>query len=244
MSIALKDTSYLTLEETKTHLGVRDADVSQDDKITRLINMACRKVETYIEGPVKTRQFVEQRDGTDSSVIVPSLWPLVSLVELRIDYNRQFDNVSIIDLSNVLKRGSPDLRQADGDEEIRIIGTDIVLWDDQTSFVLGQLFAGSAVQSIKLTYTAGWGLSADDLPDDLVYATLMIVEFFYYLHSNKDMGITGRTSMNQSYTRHKQGSAKNGAADPGLPPEVTAMLDPYKDASLGITDIPQRNSFV
>lgn len=235
MSITLKDFTYLTLAETKDWLKIPTAETKFDDTVLRLINTACKMVEQYIDGPVLTREFIETRDGNGSNVIVPAYAPVRAITEIRIDYNRDFSDATILDPAQTILRGLPDLGQDSGDLTVKIVGQDVVLYSDNNSALLGRIFAGSIVQSVRMKYTAGWGDSAADLPDDLVQATLMVVEYYYMLRENRDLGVNSRTNTNQGYRREK--------TDTGLPTEVTILLDQYKDYSFGITDVPQKNMF-
>lgn len=238
MALQLKPNTYLTLDEVKDWLKILPTETKYDQTLVRLINTVTTRVEAYIDGPVLTRDLTEFRDGTSSNVIVPSQRPIVSLVELRIDYNRGFGDPTIVDLSRVILRGTPSLNQKTSDTHIKIQGQDVVLFDDNNTALLGRIFAGSVIQSIKLKYRAGWGDTPADLPDDLVHASLMAVEFLYMLRENRDLGIGSRGNFGgQSYHREIKPN------ESGFPLEIEKMLDDYKDWSLGITDVAQKNTF-
>lgn len=230
--------AFLTLEETKEWLKIKPDNTDYDNILIRLINRATAKVENYIDGPVLTRELVEFRDGNSSNTIVPTFYPVTEIVEVRIDFNRGFGNETIVSTENIILRGMPSLSQIQGDPQIKILGSDIVLRDDNNTALLGRIFAGSVIQSIKLTYKAGRGDTAADIPDDLKDACLMLVEYYYLMRENKDVGIKSRTSMNQSYTR-----VDATDTDSGMPREIETLLDEFKDWSLGITDQPQKNTF-
>lgn len=234
----LKPFTFLTLEEVKDWLKIKPADTSADLTLTRIINTATSMVEKYIDGPVLTREFIEERDGNSSDVVVPTYFPVRSVEEIRIDFNRGFGDSTKLDPTVYVLRGNPTLNQASASNpSVEIHGSDIILRDDNNTALLGRIFSGSVVQSIKLTYTAGWGDSADTLPDDLVQATLMLVEYLYIIRENRDLGILMRTSNGQMYRRDK------GKGIATLPDEVTLLLDKYVDYSLGIADVPQKNTF-
>jgi hypothetical protein len=192
-------------------------------------------VEKYIDGPVLTRDFVETRDGNSSNVIVPAYYPVTSITEVRIDFNRAFGTSTIVDPQQTLLRGIPSLKQKSSDIAVQIKGSDIILRDDNNTAILGRIFAGSTVQSIQMKYRAGWGDTSDDLPADLVQATLMLVEYLYILRDNRDLGVNSRTNTNQSYKRNR--------TDTGIPEEIQIMLEQYKDYSFGDSEVPQKNYF-
>lgn len=229
--MALKNTSYLTLAETKAWLRITDN--SLDSIIERLINTACERVEKYIDSPVLTREFIEFHDGNNSNVIIPSQYPVTEIVEIKIDFNRDFDSATAVRAENYVLRGLPSMKIQGEDPEILIQGSDIVLRDDSNVAILGRIFSGSVIQSIKLTYKAGRGETADELPSDLVQATLMLVEHLYMLRENRELNVKSKSNMGgQGYTR-----------EPGMPKEIAEMLDVYKDMALPPVSQPQRNTF-
>ena len=236
MPVSLKTYAYLTLAETKDHLVIGASDTSQDDRVTRMINSACKLVESYIDGPVLTRTFIETRDGNSANSIVFGHRPVRSITSIKVDYLHQFGAGTEILAENYVLRGPADPLQASGDSVVRVLGQDVVLRDDNNTALLGRLFNGSVVQSIQLTYTAGWGTAAT-APDDLIQATLMMVEYWYRLRDNRDVGISSRNNGQQSYARYR--AQENG----GIPIEVQTILDPYKDHSLGSAENPQHNAF-
>ncbi len=222
----LKSNTFFTLDEVKDYLGIKIEETKFDNKVIRLINMVTALAENYIDGPILTREFTEVRDGDSSNVIVPDHWPVRSITELRIDYNGDFTPaVTIIPPDNYTIRGASDL-------EIGIKGTDVVVRNDGNLSIIGRLFIGSVVSSIQLKYKAGWGEAADDLPEDLKYACLMGIEYFYILRENRELNIKSKTNEKQAYTR-----------DSGLPKEVCDILDDFRDTSLGRTNRPQKNAF-
>lgn len=226
-TITLKPNVFLTLDDVKTHLKIKLDNTEYDNKISRLMNMATDLCEKYIDGPIKIREFVESRDGDASDTMVPDYYPVRSIEEIRIDYNRQFDDSTIIDTSNYLLRGTKDLAAG-------IKGTDVVIRDDNNVSIVGRIFTGSVVGAIQLTYTAGWGVDMNDIPYDLQHAVLMTIEYYYILGENRELNVTSKqNNQSQRYTR-----------ETGLPKEVTELLDSYKDYTFGRNNKPQKNTFV
>jgi hypothetical protein len=208
-----------------------------DARVVRVLNMvinaACKKVEGIIDGPVLTREFDEEHDGSNSNVIKPHHWPVVSITELKVDYNRAFGSTSVLPAEQYFIRGGSDIRQAVGDVTLRVIGNDIVLRDDNETFVLGRIFSGSVLGSIKIKYKAGWGADTDDLPSDLKLATLHLTKYFWFQRENNDMNVASKSVKGESYTRMKD----------GIPEEIYETIEQYQDMSFGTRPVPQRNYF-
>lgn len=229
----LKPNTYLSLEETKEWLRIKPDNHDLDNIVIRLINTACARVENYIDGPALTREFTEFRDGDGSNTVVLAHRPITEIVEIKIDFNRAFDAAQPISTDNFVLRGMPSVQQLTSDAVIQIIGSDVVLRDDNNTAILGRMFSGSVVQSIRVKYKAGWGPTPQELPDDLVQATLMLVEYLYILRENREMNISAKSTFNgQSYSRKT-----------GIPEEITVLLDDFKDFSFGVANIPQNNVF-
>jgi hypothetical protein len=237
MPITLKENAFLTEEEVKEWLKITGAyGVPLQNKVLRLINTACTRVESYIDGPVLTREFIEYSDGSNSNVIMLTRWPIREITEIKIDFNRQFDGAEPVSSENFVLRGMPALTQDFISPAVIIDGTDIVLRDDSNTAILGRIFAGSTIQSIKVTYNAGRGDTPDDVPDDLRTAALLLVEYLYMTTENRELGVGSKGVMGQSYSKKVLGES-------GMPEEIEAMLNEYKDYALPNVPMPQRNTF-
>lgn len=225
---------YLELNELKDHLKIDEANMKLDRSLTRIANTACAMVEKYIDNPVLTRQFIEFRDGNNANVIVPDYYPVTELVEIRIDYNGGFAENTLVDPINTILRGQPSMQQLSGDISIKIEGQDILLRDSADTTTLGRLFTGSTASSIRVTYMAGRGATPQELPDDLVYATMLLAEYLYITRENRDLKVKQKETNGQSYQRDMTTA---------WPMEVTAILDQYVEYSFGHAVVPQRNNF-
>lgn len=223
--VKLKENVFITLDDAKDWCKIPLTNTEHDTRMSRLINMVTDMCEKYIDGPIKDREYVEFHDGDSSNVIVPDHYPIREVVSMHIDVNRNFDEVSKISTENYILRGIPD-------HNGNIKGVDIALRDDNNASIFGRIWTGSVAGAIKLQYRAGWGKDQDQLPADIVQAILMGVEYFYKLRDNSELGVRSKTNNNQGYSR-----------DAGLPPEVTDILDSYKDWTLGINNVPQKNNF-
>ena len=218
-------------------------------KLERLLNYAHDKIEAIIDCPVLAKTYVETKDGTSSNTIVPGQWPVQSITEIRIDYNRGFQDATILDPSNYFVRGVADRRQEITDTAIRIIGNDVVLRDDNEKYIVGRIFAGSSLGSIKITYLAGWAppavrtidetegfykIAALEVPQDMALAAIHLAEWFYYQRENRDLGTTGKGVVGENYTKITN----------GIPNQIHEMLEQYVDCSFGDHTAPQRNSWI
>jgi hypothetical protein len=226
-TVTLKSNTWVTLDDAKDHLKIPLSNTDHDNRIVRFINTVTDMAEKYLNGPMKDRTFVEYKDGDASNTIVPDMYPLRSITELKIDANRTFDATSLIPSTAYVLRGVPDPLHSSG-----IRGESLVIRDDNNTSIIGRLFTGSVNGSIKLTYVAGWGANFAEIPADLTQAILMGVEYFYMLRENRDLGVKSKETNNQTYQREL-----------GLPIEVTTILDTYIDYTLGATNVPQKNTF-
>jgi len=201
--------------------------------IERLINMSCDKVETILQTAVVAKTFTEYMDGNNSNVVVPSKWPVLKITEIKIDYNRNFSSETIVNHVNYFNRGYADKRQLPSDVNLRIVGNDIVLRDDGKDSIVGKIFSGSVLGSIKVIYEAGWAVNNNDIPWDLRQAATLLVEYYYFQRSNRDLNITSKGVRGESFTKVKD----------GIPDTIMELLQPYCDASLPLYEKSQTNVF-
>lgn len=222
----LKSNTFLTLDDVKDHLRIPLTNTDHDNRVIRLINMTTDLMERYIDGPIKTREFTEVRDGDASNTIVPDHWPVRSITEVRIDYQGDFTPpTTIVTPDHFVLRGASDLA-------VGIRGTDVAIRTDGNTAIIGRLFMGSVVGSVQIKYKAGWGENVSDIPEDIKYAALMAIEYYYILRENRELNVRSKNNNNQGYSREF-----------GLPQEVRDILDQYRDTSLGRANRPARNSF-
>lgn len=241
-TVVLKPYAIMTLEDAKDWLKIKPSNTDNDNTLTRMINTATDMIERYIEGPVLNRKYKEQNDGNSSNVVLCDHWPIRSIDEIKIDFNRDFSDPTALTADNYMLRGPSELTGFDtstaiGDLLVEVRGSDIVLRDDNNTAILGRIFSGSVIGSIQVVYTAGWGATQNDLPADLLQAAFMLIEFYYQLRESRDLGFKmKKNTADQQYQR--------GDFADGIPPEITAILDQFKDYSFGHTDVPGRNTFV
>jgi len=197
--------------------------------LERFMNVASAKAESIIETNILQRQFAEILDGNDSNFIVPSHWPILSVQKLFIDFNRIFGPGTEIDPLNFILIGTPDHR----DPVNRVIGSHIALRDDDKITIVGRVFAGSILGSIKLEYTAGWGIDSDDVPPDLRFSVTQLVEYYFFQKENRDLSVLSKGVRGESYTRLTD----------GIPLEIVEGLEIFKNYSFGFHNQSQTNVF-
>lgn len=231
-------------------LGGKDHDETNEGTVRKMelfCNFACDKIESLISANVLPVTFLEEQDGNSSNVVVPAHWPVQKINYIKIDYNRKFTEPTKLEVENYFLRGVPDKRQKVSDTEVKIVGSDIVLRDDNEKYIIGRIFAGSAVGSIQFEYVAGWcreftrsinglGITRVDcpnLPSDLTLAALQLAEWFYYQRENRDLGVTQKGVQGESYTK----------IEGGIPQQIHQLIEQYVDLSLGTHNHPQRNTW-
>lgn len=201
-------------------------------RVEKVINTACDKIEKAIGGPVLAKQYQEDCDGQDSNMIVPSYYPIISVEEVKIDYNRLFDDTSIIEPESYVLQGEPDHRQS-LDDPTRVLGSNISLRDDDDKNIVGRIFTGSSVSAIRVNYTAGWGKDLEDVPYDLKHAAVLVCEYYLAQRENRDLGVMSKSVKGQYYMKLKD----------GLPESVCELVDPYVDIGFGKSNKMQTNFF-
>jgi hypothetical protein len=240
--MALKSNVYLTMFEVADWLNLDRGVVTPADSkykertfniLELLINAAADKVESIIRTSVIAKSFTEDHDGSNSNVILPHHWPITEIEELKIDTIRQFPSDTLLDEVNYFLRGYADRRQTSGDLSIRLVGDSVVLRDDNERYILGRIFAGSSLGSIRIKYKAGWATAASDVPFDIKLATLQLIEFWFVQRDNKDINVSSKSVKGESYSKLKD----------SIPEQIHEMLQPYVDESLGTHSVPQRNTF-
>ena len=164
-------------------------------------------------------------------MVVPSKWPILTIEELKIDYNRNFGPESVIDTINFILRGAADVRQDLSIPDVRQVGNDIYLRDDDNDNVIGRVFSGSVAGSIRIKYQAGWARDIDDCPWDLRQAATLLVEYYEFKHGARDLGIQSKGVRGESYTRIQD----------GIPMTIYEMIEQYINHSFGVFERHQNN---
>lgn len=243
----LKPNAFITVDEVKEWLDINDdqLDVPDDPtpfpegverrrrRMEMFINLACDYIERTIQTNVLKKEYQEDLDGNGSNVIVPSFWPILKVNELKIDFNRQFGAESIVDEINQILRATADIRQDTSAPTLKIIGSDIVLRDDAEDNVIGRIFSGSILGSIRIKYEAGWADDANDVPAMLKQAALMLVEFYEFKRSEKTLGVSSKGVRGESFSKFTD----------TVPDSINELLAPFENVSIGTYTQVQQNVF-
>lgn len=201
-----------------------------------IINSSCQKIEQILGTNVIAKDYQEDLDGNDSNVIIPSMWPMISLQDIRIDFNRNFGAETVVSSLNTLFRGMADRRMDITAPELRIVGDNVYLRDDDSNNVIGRVFSGSVAGSVRIKYKAGWAKDIQDVPSDLRLAALQLAEWFEFRRSNKDIGISSKGVRGESYSKSEQ-------LEEGIPVSIYGLIQSYKNESFGTFERSQNNIF-
>ena len=162
-------TSILTLDQVKTHLRV-DHD-NENDLITRLRDAAVEWAQNFTR-----RQFIS------------------ATKTLKLDF---FPNIIFPSISNLVSVTSIVYVDEDGDSQTLSADT----YDVDISHEPGRIVEAfeelwpttrSEINAVTVTYIAGYGDSADDTPDTIKTAVLMLIGNWY---ENRESTITGASIM-------------------------------------------------
>jgi uncharacterized phiE125 gp8 family phage protein len=189
--MALNANALTLLATAKDHLDIPDT--SQDTRIEMLINTASQWFERYCGRVFKSASYVHQFDGTSQTDMILREFPVTSITEVRVDWSREFADSTILDAADY---------NANDDELLAagILRRHNGLWP-----------RGS--RNVKVTYEAGYA----EVPSDLEYACLLMVEWLY--RGNSDRRI-GRTSVGKA-------GETTGYTD-SIPVEIMMTADNYK----------------
>ena len=86
---------------------------------------------------------------------------------------------------------------------------------------------------IKLKYKAGWANSIDDVPWDLRQAAVLLVEYYYFQRSNRELNTVSKGVRGETYTKIRD----------GIPETIIEMLEPYVDVGMPLHQKSQTNTF-
>lgn len=169
-----------TLANAKEHLGIPVANTTFDSLVTRLINEATSKIETFCDRFLEQRTGIEEfQDGFAQNRLLLDQWPAVKPTELWIDCSGEF--------SDVTKK--LDVDDYALDLSARGEGIGVVLTN--------RCFFPKGTKNIKIVYDGGFAT----IPDDLEGACLWTVQFLYNMRDTSSVGVAtkGKNQENTTY---------------------------------------------
>lgn len=169
-----------TLAIAKEHLGIPVLTTTFDNVVTRMINEATGKIETFCDRKLKQRTgIVEFQDGFANDRILLDQWPALKPTELWIDSSGEFTDVS-------LKLAAD---QYALDVSARGEGIGVALTK--------RCFFPRGIKNIKVIYDGGFAT----IPDELEGACLWTVSFLYDMRNSNSVGVEtkGKNQENTTY---------------------------------------------
>jgi uncharacterized phiE125 gp8 family phage protein len=180
--------ALITLGAVKEHLNIPDATTTQDNVLTRYINVSMELIERELDRKILSRSYTEYYDGRSTNRILLRNWPIISVSELWNDPSGDFT-----DTSNQLSASDFNI---DGEGEAAI---GVLLRN-------GLLFS-KASRSIKAVYTAGYAT----VPYTLQEASILHIEYLYDARADRRIGIStkGKNQENTTFLTDLPDFVKN-----------------------------------
>ena len=159
----------LSLVQIKNYLRLDADDTSDDDLLNSFLSSAIGYVQKYTNRTLLTTKYITYRDnfivGYGNYIYELHYW------ELRRSPLQTIDSIEYYNTSNVL---------TDVDNKIYYN----TLENDYSKVLLnyGESFPtdnNQKLQCIEITFYAGYGDTADDVPDDIIDAVLLIISSMY-----------------------------------------------------------------
>lgn len=180
--MALSPYALTSLATAKEHLGIPVLNITFDALITRFINEASGKIETFCDRKLKQRTgIIEYQDGFAQDRILLDQWPATKPTELWIDSSGLFT-----DVANKL-----DLADYALDVSARGEGIGVAL--------VNRCFFPRGTKNIKVVYDGGFAT----IPDELEGACLWTISFLYDMRNNQSVG-TQTKGKNQENTTYRE----------------------------------------
>lgn len=170
--MALNDNALTTLANVKSHLGMDQSYQTEDARLELFINAASSRIERFCDRKFQMQTHTEYFHGRRQNILMPRQWPLVSVTELKIACDRDWDNTDPEDEENYSI-----------DDDANTVGYDYI-------FPTGR-------QNIRLIYTAGYS-NVSGQASDLELACIWFVEWFYRHRDREDMGMSTMTKNDES----------------------------------------------
>ncbi len=165
--------------------------VAADATITQiLITAASVWANSYTSRILARQTFTETYDGDGSDILFLDNYPISSITTVHQDSDRVFGSDTLI------------------------ASTDYLTYADNRKLVgIGTRWFKD-VQTIKVVYVAGYLIGS--IPDDLVNAVTMLVDFWYKEYDAHRFGVTSTGTDTNRITYEKN-----------IPKEIKEMLNPY-----------------
>lgn len=186
-----------TVYNVRAALGI-PKDKMNDDlvyRLERLINAATASIESYCERHFLQREYIEVYDGRGTDRFIPKQWPITEIVELWLDSTSKF-----VDANRIL---SP---------------SEYAIADDETTIELLNRLYPSSRYSVKIRYKSGFL----NVPDDVIQAADMYVEWFYRFNERGDIGRSSRSKGDESIN-----------IEQGIPMIVIELIKKHKRFEFG-----------
>lgn len=166
--------SVFTLDEIKLYLRLDTAYTTEDNLLTNMLNSAVSFVEKYTGRTLLTTGFLTYRDDFFSNYYNPyyeyntgyyDYW------ELRKSLLQMVDSIQYYNTDNVLTTISTDVyyNTIENDYSKILLNTGYNFPQDKAQ----------RLQSIEIRFTAGYGDTSDDIPEDLKEAILRLIALMY-----------------------------------------------------------------
>lgn len=166
-----------TLGGVKEHLNILDADTTQNNVLTRMINSSTQMIENWLDRRVLRRQYTEYYDGRGNNRMLLANWPVEKPSELWDDTSSEFT-----DVSNKLATTEYQV-DGDGPNPVGVV-------------LIGRRFS-KGTRNIKVIYYAGWTA----VPAVIEEACILHVEFMFQMRSDRRIGTQtkGKNQENITY---------------------------------------------
>ena len=154
--------SIVSVEEIKYLLDIPQSDTERDADIQFLINSAEQIVENYIEYPLQEKIIIEERKGTNTSLLSLKYYPINSLIYV---YEKELDNSNSVDITDKINFS---LYKNNG----------IILRADKSLFLTNKIY--------EVSYKAGF----IQVPNDIKYAVRLLTLSLNSQHHNVKDGVS------------------------------------------------------
>ena len=133
----LNDNALCTRKQVKDYLNITGSNSTSDNLINDLINRISTAFESYCGRTFISASYIEYYDGSSSNMLFLDKYPITSITEINEDSDWTWGT------STVISSGS-----------YRVADDRMVAYDGRF---------GSSIQSLKVSYTAGYSTTPEDL---------------------------------------------------------------------------------